>query len=45
MIKAPEDATQPQVIASSLEASIFALDTPAADTTLGTMLFTPRDNH
>jgi len=37
MLKAPEDATQPQAIASSLEACILALDTPAADTTLGTI--------
>jgi hypothetical protein len=41
MLKAPEDATQPQAIASSLETSIFALDTPVADATLGTVLFMP----
>lgn len=40
MLKAPEDAAQPQAIACSLEVSILALDTPAADTTLGTVLFT-----
>ena len=40
MLKAPEDATQPQAIASSLETSILALDTPVADTTLGTVVFT-----
>jgi len=38
MLKAPEDSAQPQEIASSLETCIIALDTPAADTVLGTVL-------
>jgi exocyst complex component 2 len=35
MVKEPEDSTQPLAIASSLEACILALETPAAGATLG----------
>lgn len=45
MLKAPEDSRQPQAIASSLEACILALDTPAADAALGMVPSTSGDDH